>query len=100
MRVSATAHLSRFQPPSTPAVLLATYSALSLRRASVAGRVRRETGKEYVVRVHCDDGVATHIGPEPCGVTREGGVEASVGERAGQPSSREIHEILVPTLFC
>jgi len=38
MRVSATAHLSRFQPPSTSAVLLATYSAFSLRRASVAGR--------------------------------------------------------------
>lgn len=62
--------------------------------------MRRETGKEYVVRVHCDEGVATHIGPEPCGVTREGGVEASVGERAGQPLSREIHETRVPTQFC
>jgi len=66
----------------------------------VASGVRRETGKEYVVQVHCDEGAATHIGPEPCGVTREGGVEASVGERAGQPLSREIHEIRVPTQFC
>jgi hypothetical protein len=28
--------------------------------------VRRETGKVYVVKVHCDEGVANHIGPEPC----------------------------------
>ena len=66
----------------------------------VVSGVRRETGKEYVVQVHCDEGVATHIGPEPCGVIREGGVEASVGERAGQPLSREIHETRVPTQFC
>ena len=52
------------------------------------------------MQVHCDEGVATHIGPEPCGVTREGGVEASVGERVGQPLSREIHAIRVPTQFC
>jgi RNA-directed DNA polymerase len=25
-----------------------------------------------VVRVHCDEGIAIHIGPEPCGGTREG----------------------------
>jgi hypothetical protein len=41
------------------------------------------------VRVHCDEGVATHIGPEPCAGTREGVGEASVGERIGQPLSRE-----------
>jgi hypothetical protein len=51
--------------------------------------VRRETGKEYVVRVHYDEGVAIHIGPEPCASIREGAGEASAGERAGQPSSRE-----------
>src|SRR5712664_1938931 len=28
--------------------------------------------------------VATHIGPESCGVTRKGGVEALTGERAGR----------------
>ena len=34
----------------------------------------------------CD--VATHIGPESCGATRKGGVEALTGERAGRVSSR------------
>ena len=46
-----------------------------MRGAASNGRpyrdVRRETGKEYVVKVHCDEGVATHIGPEPCAVGRE-----------------------------
>lgn len=36
-----------------------------------------------------DEGVAIHIGPEPCAVAREGDGEASAGERAGQPLSRE-----------
>ena len=49
--------------------------------------VRRETGKEEVVRVHCDEGVANHVGPEPCAGIREGVGEASVGVRAGQPLS-------------
>lgn len=35
-------------------------------------------------------GVATHPGPESCGVTREGGAEALTGGRGGQPLSREI----------
>ena len=41
------------------------------------------------MQVHYGEGVATHIGPEPCAVTREGGGEASVGEHIGQPLSRE-----------
>ena len=41
------------------------------------------------MQVHCDEGVAIHIGPEPCAVVREGGGEASAGERIGQPLSRE-----------
>jgi hypothetical protein len=41
------------------------------------------------VQVHYGEGVASHTGPEPCVVVREGGGEASVGERTGQPSSRE-----------
>jgi len=41
------------------------------------------------VKVHYDEGVANHIGPEPCADTREGAGEASVGEHAGQPLSRE-----------
>jgi hypothetical protein len=32
--------------------------------------------------------IATHIGPESCGVTRKGDVEALTGERAGRVFSR------------
>src|SRR5258708_33622227 len=32
--------------------------------------------------------LATHIGPESCGATRKGGVEALTGERAGRVFSR------------
>jgi hypothetical protein len=42
------------------------------------------------VQVHCDEGIANHIGPEPCAGVREGVGEASVGDRIGQPLSREI----------
>jgi hypothetical protein len=35
-----------------------------------------------------ESGVATHTGPESCGAAREGGVEASTGERAGRVFSR------------
>jgi hypothetical protein len=41
------------------------------------------------VQVPYDEGVATHIDPEPCAVAREGGGEASAGECAGQPLNRE-----------
>ncbi len=41
------------------------------------------------MKVHCNEGVAIHIGPKPCVPTREGVGEASVGVRAGQPWSRE-----------
>jgi hypothetical protein len=46
------------------------------------------------VRVHYDEGVAIHIGPEPCAVVREDLGEASAGDRIGQPLSREIDVIL------
>jgi hypothetical protein len=39
------------------------------------------------VQVRRGDGVAIHIGPEPCAVVREGDGEASVGEHIGQPLS-------------
>src|SRR6202045_5330270 len=42
-----------------------------------------------VVQVHYDEGIANHIGPEPCTGIREDVGEASVGERAGQPWSRD-----------
>jgi hypothetical protein len=35
-----------------------------------------------------EGGLATHIGPESCGVAREGGVEALTEERAGRVFSR------------
>jgi hypothetical protein len=35
------------------------------------------------------EGLATHTGPESCGVVREDGVEASTGDRAGRVFSRE-----------
>lgn len=49
-----------------------------------------ETGMEYEVKVFCDEGLATHIGPEPCGAVREDSIEASVGGHIGQPSSHEM----------
>jgi hypothetical protein len=54
------------------------------------------------VKVHCDEGVANHIGPEPCVCAREGRGEASVGESIGQPLSLENYNIrdadAVPTV--
>ena len=51
------------------------------------------------MQVRYDEGVAIHVGPEPCTVVREDRGEASVGERAGQPLSRESHLSRVPTLL-
>ena len=51
------------------------------------------------MQVHYDEGVATHIGPEPCAVAREGRGEASAGVRAGQPLSRERNMFRVPTPY-
>ena len=41
------------------------------------------------MQVRYDEGTANHIAPEPCITVREGRVEASAGERIGQPLSRE-----------
>ncbi len=57
--------------------------------ARVTVTVRREAGEEQVAPVHYDEGIANHIGPEPCVVGREAGGEASAGAPIGQPSSRE-----------
>jgi hypothetical protein len=35
------------------------------------------------------EGLATHSGPESCGVSREGSIEALTGVRAGRVLSRE-----------
>ena len=59
--------------------------------------VRRETGKEQEVRVLYDEDPASHIAPEPCVVSREGQGEASAGDRAGWPLSRESVLSRMPT---
>jgi hypothetical protein len=59
--------------------------------------VRRETGKEQEVQVLYDEDIASHIAPEPCVVFREGQGEASAGDRAGWPLSRERALSRVPT---
>ena len=41
------------------------------------------------MEVLCDEDLASHIGPESCGSAREGLSEASTGERAGRPLSRD-----------
>ena len=41
------------------------------------------------MEVRHDEGLATHIGPEPCAAGREASGEASAGDCAGQPLSRE-----------
>jgi hypothetical protein len=50
--------------------------------------VRRETDKEYEVKVQYDEDLASGIGPAPCVVSHEGQSQASAGERAGWPLSR------------
>ena len=46
------------------------------------------------MQVHYGEGLAIHIGPEPCARVREDAGEASAGERIGQPLSRET--VLIP----
>lgn len=49
------------------------------------------------MEVHCDEDIASRIGPESCAGTREGAGEALTGERAGQPLSRERFRSGLPT---
>ena len=41
-----------------------------------------------MVKVHCDEGLTNHIGPESCVAVREGVREALTGVRAGQAIER------------
>ena len=52
------------------------------------------------MQVHYDEGIANHIGPEPCAGVREDVGEASAGERAGQPLSRDRKVILGADAVC
>jgi hypothetical protein len=76
-------------PDTAQLVEKARYSKPS--KSQSLGRlvVRRETGKEQEVQVLYDEDLASHIAPKPCVVSREGQGEASVGDRAGWPLSRE-----------
>lgn len=49
------------------------------------------------MQVHYGEDLASHAGPEPCAVFREGQGEASAGERAGWPLSRVNALSRVPT---
>jgi hypothetical protein len=51
------------------------------------------------VQVHCEEGLAIHLGPEPCVSIREDAGEASAGECIGQPLSRETSKILGADAF-
>ena len=51
------------------------------------------------MKVRCDEGVATRIGPEPCVAGRKSSGEASAGDGAGQPLSRERLSSRMPTRF-
>src|ERR1700722_20108513 len=55
----------------------------------MAGRVRRETGRRYEVKVLFGEGVANHTDPESCAATREGRSEALTGDSVSQPLSGE-----------
>ena len=50
------------------------------------------------MKVHFDEGLATHIGLEPCVFAREGEGEASVEVRIGQPLSCERTPLGRPTV--
>ncbi len=52
------------------------------------------------MQVHYDEGIANHIGPEPCAGVCEGVGEASAGERSGQPLSRDRKLIPGADAFC
>jgi hypothetical protein len=52
--------------------------------------VRRETGKEYKVRFHDDEGLANHIDLKPCVDAREGIREASVEDGAQRPNGARV----------
>lgn len=51
---------------------------------------RDKTGVELRMKEPYSEGVANHTGPEPWGYVGDDMAQASVGETAGRPSSREI----------
>ena len=55
----------------------------------VESGVRRETGKEQMVQVHHDEGVANRIDPESCAVACEGNSDALTRESRLQRRNRK-----------
>ena len=64
----------------------------------LCAQICQETGKEQEVKVHYDEGLANHIGPEPCGGLREEADEKSVGGHVGRVLRRESCSSRAPTL--
>jgi hypothetical protein len=60
--------------------------------------VRRGNRRGEVNARSLDEGIASHIDPESCGVSREGGVEALTGENMGRVYSRVRTNSGTPTL--
>jgi Transposase zinc-binding domain len=60
--------------------------------------VRRGNRRGEVNARSLDEGIASHIDPESCGVTREGDVEALTGENMGRVFSRARTNSGTPTL--
>ena len=60
--------------------------------------MRRETGKEWRVKVLRSEDEASHTGSESCGERRETNVEALTGETTGWVLSHEM-TFRMPTLF-
>src|SRR5674476_45022 len=60
----------------------------------VLTQVRRETGKEQVVQVHYDEGIANHIGPEPCAGNRN---KKCITLDPMKPEGQEVMRRLVTT---
>ncbi|KAG0164977.1 hypothetical protein DFQ30_009111 [Apophysomyces sp. BC1015] len=89
MSVSFVSHRGR--PASSPrliAGLLYLQHALDLSDEDVVWQWLENP--YWVERVHYDEGLASHIAPEPCVGIREDIGEASAGECAGQPWSHEM----------
>ena len=58
-------------------------------RGALGGIPLPQGSTDAVLRLHYDEGLANHIGPEPCVGLREEADEKSVGERVGGVSRRE-----------
>ena len=77
-----------------------TYEACPTQRGRLkhSAQICQDTGKEPEVQVLYDEGLANHIGPEPCGGLREETDEKSVGGHGDEVWRRESCSSRTPTL--